>query len=260
MPSHPRSTWPILLVVVWSFGLPAFATADHPPGKAATKSAPSDAPSPALHIGKIRCGRILYLGNSITLHGPAPQIGWTGNWGMAATSQANDYVHLLTRKIADASKGEPQIRIRNIADFERNLDKYDIAAELKAELTFQPELVILAIGENAAPLKDAAARERFRKAVDNLLKTLTEQNRPTILVRSCFWADPAKDEGLKEAAKLAGATFVDIHELGADPSMAARSERKIDHDGVAGHPGDKGMKAIADSLWKAIETEAKSTP
>ena len=36
-------------------------------------------------IGGLQAERVLFLGNSITLHAPAPNIGWTGNWGMAAT-------------------------------------------------------------------------------------------------------------------------------------------------------------------------------
>lgn len=229
------------------------------PSEAADKASEAK-PGEPLKIGSVRCSRILYLGNSITLHGPAPQIGWTGNFGMAATSEANDYVHLLTRRIATAAKGEPQIRVRNIADFERNYGAYDVAAELKAELAFQPELVIVAIGENVAALKEDGARDRFRMAVEGLLKTLDGGGHPTIVVRSGFWADPAKDEALQQSAKLVGATFVDIHTLGADPTMAARSERKIEHDGVAGHPGDKGMKAIADAIWKGLEARAAAEP
>ena len=44
--------------------------------------------------------RVLFVGNSITLHGPRPQIGWTNNWGMAASARDKDYVHLLQKKIA----------------------------------------------------------------------------------------------------------------------------------------------------------------
>ncbi len=209
-----------------------------------------------LKIGSVRCSRILYLGNSITLHGPAPHIGWTVNWGMAASAAENDYVHLLTKRIAAAAGGDPEIRVRNIADFERNHEKYDIATSLKEELAFGPDLVILAIGENVPALKDAEARERFGKAVRSLLRTLNGNGGPTIVVRSSFWANPAKDDLLEAAAKEAKATFVDIRRLGSDPTMSARSERKIEHDGVAAHPGDKGMEAIADAIWKGLESRA----
>ena len=46
--------------------------------------------------------RVLFVGNSITLHGPRPQIGWTNNWGMAASARDKDYVHLLQKRIAAA--------------------------------------------------------------------------------------------------------------------------------------------------------------
>ena len=51
-------------------------------------------------IGSLPAAQVLFPGNSITLHGPAPDIGWTGNWGMTASSQDKDYVHRLTAEIA----------------------------------------------------------------------------------------------------------------------------------------------------------------
>ena len=45
--------------------------------------------------------KVLILGNSYTHHAPGNiytngmYVKWRGNWGMAASTQANDYAHLL---------------------------------------------------------------------------------------------------------------------------------------------------------------------
>ncbi len=211
---------------------------------------------PELRIGKMRVGKVLFLGNSITLHGPAPQIGWTGNWGMAASTRDKDYVHRLVADIARAAGGEPQVIVRNIADFERGLGAFNIPDTLKEELAFQPEVIILAIGENAASPKTDLARTEFATAFANLLAELKQHGQPTIFVRSQFWEDTEKDQLMKKASTDAGVIFIDISKLGSDPANFARAERQIDHAGVAGHPGDKGMQALADALWTALKKES----
>ena len=80
-----------------------------------------------LKVGTLRVAKILFLGNSITLHGPAPEIGWTGNWGMAASARDKDYVHQLLDRISKAAGGTPKVMIRNIADFERRLTDFNIS-------------------------------------------------------------------------------------------------------------------------------------
>lgn len=206
-----------------------------------------------LRVGTLPVRKILFLGNSITLHGPAPKIGWTGNWGMAATTQDKDYVHQLLSKIAKATGQTPKVMIRNIADFERRPTEFNIREALKEELAFEADVVILAIGENAPSPATEEARQQFATALNELLTHLQQHGKPTLFVRSQFWPDPTKDKLLKEACQNAGGIFVDISRLGADPSNAARSERQIEHAGVAGHPGDQGMAAIADQLWQAIK-------
>ena len=70
--------------------------------------------------------RIVVLGNSLSYHGRAEQIGWNYDHGMAASAPSRDYVHLLFDMI---EKNLPERRIQmlvyNIADFERNFDTFD---------------------------------------------------------------------------------------------------------------------------------------
>lgn len=199
---------------------------------------------------EVKVDRVLFLGNSITRHGPAPKIGWTSDWGMASSALEKDYVHLVAAGLAELSGKKPEVKVANIADFERNLATYDIDATLKAELDFKPTLVILAIGENVPALGTEDAKAQFRSGLKKLLGSVKGA---TIVVRSSFWADKTKDDLLKEACLAAGGTFVDIGALGKDEANYARSERKFEHAGVAAHPGDKGMKAIADAILAALK-------
>jgi len=207
-------------------------------------------------VGKLPAGKLLFLGNSITLHGPAPKIGWTGNWGMAATDAERDYVHLVTQAVKKATGKSPETKVANIADFERRYADYDVAKSLKAELAFRSDIVIVAIGENVPGLANAK-KKQFAASFARLLAALKANGNPAIFVRSSFWADPAKDGIMKKACEEAGGTFVDIGALGKDETNFARAERKIDHAGVAAHPGNKGMEKVADAIWTAISKRAE---
>jgi hypothetical protein len=210
-------------------------------------------------VKPLAVGKILFLGNSITLHGPKPDIGWTGNWGMAASSEEKDYVHLVTRAIAQQTGAQPQIKVRNIADFERNCATYDVEGELKDLFAFDPDLVVLAIGENVPALSSEDAQAKFRAGVGSILRCALAKRHSLVVVRSCFWPDATKDQLLKEACAEANARFVDAGPVGRDPGNSARSERSFTHDGVAGHPGDKGMKAIADLILQAVLQRGAAT-
>lgn len=201
--------------------------------------------------------KILFLGNSITLHGPLESIGWSGNWGMAASAAERDYVHLLTTKIQSEWKCRPETMVRNIADFERQYATYDIQQELKGALDFQADLIVVAIGENVSALTTEDAISTYEESVRNLLMALKKDRTtlPPIYLRSTFWTDPVKDQAMARACESTGTVYVDLQRLDADEKHFARSERVIAHAGVAGHPGDKGMQAIADRLWNAISEE-----
>ncbi|NUQ66037.1 MAG: glycoside hydrolase family 127 protein [Pirellulales bacterium] len=196
--------------------------------------------------------RILFLGNSITLHAPKADIGWTGNWGMAASAEQKDYVHLVASELARHTGSVPRILVRNIADFERSYATYDVDLNMKDLFAFDPDLVVLAIGENVPALGSEEAKGQFKAGVMSILRCVLAKRRPLVVVRSCFWADAAKDEVLRQACQEVGGILVNAGPLGADAANAARSERSFTHDGVAGHPGDKGMKALADAIVEAV--------
>ncbi|MBX7255210.1 MAG: SGNH/GDSL hydrolase family protein [Candidatus Hydrogenedentes bacterium] len=217
--------------------------------EAPVMAAQKDESAPA----KVHPRKVLFLGNSITLHGPKEDIGWTGNWGMAATAEEKDYVHLVTKALTDRSGAAPETLVKNIADFERQYATFDINAGLKDALDFKADLVILAIGENVAELTSPDVQTKFKDAFKKLIETLQTRSHPRIVVRSCFPLMKAKDAALKQAADETGVTYVDLSPLTPDESNYARSERTIAHSGVGGHPGDKGMQRIAEAILKAIE-------
>jgi alpha-galactosidase len=196
--------------------------------------------------------KVLFLGNSITKHGPKADIDWSGNWGMAASAEAKDYVHVFTTLLAQKQGSTPEIFVKNIADFERAHQGYDFAAKLKEAIDFQADLIVLAIGENVPAMKTAEEKTQLQVDVTALLKALQGTRKPTILVRSCFRANAAKDEALRGACDAISGIYVDLSALSGDKSLYGRAEREFKHAGVANHPGDKGMAAIAAALMKAL--------
>lgn len=202
---------------------------------------------------EIKTERVLFLGNSITRHGVLEKIGWTTDWGMAASAQEKDYVHLVTAGIADMAGNKPEMKLQNIADFERSPASYDLEAKLKEQLAFKPTLVVVAIGENVPALTTDDQKAQFKTSYLKLLNMLKDNGRPTLIVRSSFWADKNKDDIMQQACVSVGGIYADLSALSKDESNYARSERKFQHDGVAAHPGDKGMKAIADAILKVLK-------
>jgi vacuolar-type H+-ATPase subunit F/Vma7 len=197
--------------------------------------------------------RILFVGNSLTSHGPKADIDWHGNWGMAATSRDKDYVHVVTKALATKQGTTPVIMIKNVADFERAHVGYDIAGKFADAAAFKADLIILCIGENVAALKTSEAQAKYQEQVTALLKTLQSNPKAQIIVRSSFWANNVKDAAMRQACESVGGTFVDISALSKDEKNYARSERPYKHAGVAHHPGDRGMAAIAEEIVRAVK-------
>ena len=196
--------------------------------------------------------KVLFLGNSITLHGSVPEIGWTNVWGMAASAAEKDYVHLVTRGIERETGRKADVRVRNLAAFERDYRAWDIAKELADMAEFDPDYLVIALGENVPDLKTEEDRLAYRKAFKGLLDFFMGEGRkvrPNVVVRGVFWPNAMKDFEMAHVASDYAVPFVQT-DLGADVTMTARG--LFWHDGVQGHPGDRGMQAIADRILEAF--------
>ena len=183
--------------------------------------------------------KILVLGNSITRHGPKADIGWEGDWGMAASAPDKDYVHLLY-KMCTAAGQDVYMRIRQSAHWERNfLDKNCLSAYAD-DRDFGADLIIFRLGDNVAEEN----APYFQDAL-NAFMTYLGAKPGKVIFSTCWWDRPELDEPIRQVAKDMGCPCAET--LCADPSMKAYG--KFQHSGVAAHPGDSGMEMIAQKIF-----------
>jgi len=200
-------------------------------------------PAPACLV----VNKVLIVGNSIVEHDPAPSIGWTGNWGMAASVRDSDFVHILTRKI-QAVNNNCLVKFVNIAEFERNYTTYNLN-KLKIFRAFKPDMIIIKISEN---VNDSTSNENnFLGSYKKLLQYLDPNGKSVKVIVDGFWIKPNVNKIVKQVAIDGKYDFISITELSYDVSNTAKG--KFAHAGVAAHPSDKGMRLIAERIWDTIK-------
>ena len=146
--------------------------------------------------------------------------------------------------------------VKNIADFERGFETYDLATGLKSELEFQADIVIVAIGENVSELTTNDAKMKYAAAFGRLLSELDSMASRRSLYEVRSGQTLQKTTSCVRQPVMPKSIFVDLSELDRDEANMARSERKFEHAGVAAHPGDQGMRAIADAISAAIHKQS----
>ncbi len=190
--------------------------------------------------------RVLFVGNSITIHEPAPEIGWYGNWGMAASSIDKDYMHLVMEGIR-AKNPRVRFMFRNIAEYEHHFWEFNIEtlSELKE---FNADVIIMRIGEN---VDDKEAGERgFDKYYKELTGFLNSEGKAIVVCTNCFWKNENKDLQIKKVAMEQAYIHVDISEIHMDEKNMAKSE--YENKEVGWHPSNKGMKEIAERILEGL--------
>lgn len=191
--------------------------------------------------------RIMLVGNSITLHGKAPQIGWNLECGMAASAPEKDYVHLLEERVLDIDGGA-EFCICQVSGWERSYkqgeEKYPL---YEAAREFDADIIVLRFIENC-PGGDFEP-EVFYRSLGELVKYLNADGEAKIIVTTGFWRHPG-DAQLRAYAADNNYPLVELGDLGQLDEMKAIG--LFEHSGVANHPGDEGMKNIAERIAKEL--------
>lgn len=187
--------------------------------------------------------KLAILGNSITYHEPNPSLGWYGQYGMAASSAENDYVHVLLSKLSEAGRPADCL-IANLAEWERTMNDEWLKRHHPTLLAFDPDVLVMRLGENA----DHRAKEKeFEEAYQRLIGHFP---RAKVILTDLFWEYAPFDDFLASLAKEMGYPLVILHDLGDDPKMKAGS--RFANPGVGLHPGDLGMLTIAERIFNAL--------
>ncbi len=191
--------------------------------------------------------KIMFLGNSITKHGVAPQIGWHGDWGMGASSIENDYVHICMNKILKKYPDAVFCIVQG-AVWERSYRNCNIDEYFKEASNFNPDVMICLLSENV--INEDFDSEIFIAELHKFHKYLSGKNKNAkIIVCSNFFNNEEKTKALELYAEKYSTEFVFISDLILDEENLAS---KYEHEGIKIHPGDKGMRIIAERITEKI--------
>lgn len=203
------------------------------------------------------------LGNSITKHGVTPF--WWGEWGMAATTSDKDYVHVLNKLLEDKYSNEISFKTINIGGWETDFKAFN-KESLDKDLAGDEDLVVIRLGENVPSTE--AAYASYEEELEALVLYLKSKSpKANYIMTGNFWTNKKKDTIQQKVAEKCNCTWVPLDHLDT-PEYKSTMDAKVFGDdgewhlissggeiapGVAAHPSDKGMAAIADVIFKSIE-------
>ena len=187
--------------------------------------------------------RVLFVGNSITRHGYKPDIGWYGDWGMAASSKDKDYVHRVISMLEE-KYGRVYACIAQGAEWERGYaDTTAVLNEVYSEARdFKADIVIIRIGENMPKGSAPDCKPQFAK----MIEFFATNEKAKVIVTDSFWRNDPRDGMIKEICEEKGYIFCQLHDLELDEANMAIG--LFEHKGVARHPSDLGMERIAERI------------
>lgn len=191
--------------------------------------------------------RVLFVGNSVTLHAPCESIGWHGDWGMAASAKERDYVHLV-ESFVKKTHPDASFCICNAADWERGYrNGEETFPKYTAASAFDANVIIIKISGNSP--KNDFDGETFKQNYEKLISFLNPNGTAKVILATEFFKHPAED-AIVAFAKEKGVPLCALSDIADFDEYKAVG--LFGHMGVAAHPGDKGMQVIAERIIEKL--------
>ncbi len=197
---------------------------------------------------KIHVKRVLVIGNSITWHPPDAELGWSGDWGMAASSAEKDFFNLLRAKFQDKF-GTVEMKGINVFPFESGFEEVSMEQEFEDINGFSPDILIIRLGENV-PLERLEGYN-FSVALRGFVDFIQGEKDAHVIITSTFWESKRMDDQLLHTANEGNWKYLPIGHLGASDIYMAKDV--FENEFVGLHPNDTGMKEIAALIWGEVE-------
>lgn len=188
--------------------------------------------------------KVLILGNSMVKRSPAPDIDWYGNWGMAATSEEKDFVHVFTKLLKESKKyNSVKVDALNIAYWEN-----DFASDLNqnSDILAQPyDILIVRLGDNVSNT------DEYYNALNDMINHF-KREKTRVIITDVIWHNEITKSIHKQIALDNNYKFISFVDFQNDPGNY--SWGLFQNTQVAAHPSDKGMEHLAVLLSnKSIE-------
>lgn len=204
----------------------------------------------------------LAIGNSITLHGICDY--WWSLCGMAASEISKDYFHVVTDELRKHNE--------NVNSYAYNFYMWEIMTHDRAEaitlidsyLNKHINIITIQLGENVSDLST------FESDYEYLLRHIKHKcPNAQIITVTDFWNKGERDNMKIRASEKCGVHIADISAIKDNPDYMCGLDTKVTgddgefhlvkHAGLARHPGDKGMKYIADRIIECINFSELNT-
>lgn len=210
----------------------------------------------------------LAIGNSITVH---PRMTyWPDAMGMGASRVSNDYYHLTAAGLQSlcAAKG------KNFSSAVMNYALWEVSSGQRSQylylldpyLNSSLDLITVQLGENAR-MDDTGFAADFPALIQYI--RAKAPNARVIIVGN-FWKDDVQEQVKQQCAAAYGCSYADLSSIavtvypgavGSPSAYTYNYETVYNADGVGMvssepavnlHPNDAGMRAIAESVLKAV--------